>query len=65
MADPTPVVTETRSPPPAQDAETAPPAQRLPLALRQLQPHNQPGLAESEIPASNKRVTRQSTKIDQ
>ena len=65
MADPTPVATETRSLPPTQDAETAPPAQRLPLALRQLQPHNQPGLAESEIPASNKRVTRQSTKIDQ
>ena len=63
IADPTLVLTDTTSPPQPQDVGTTPLAQHLPLALRQLQSYNQPGLTEGDIPVSNKRVTRQSNKI--
>ena len=44
--------------------EKSPPSEetvcKTPLALRQLQTYNQPGLKETEIPYLDKRVTRSS-----
>ena len=62
-ADPTAVETVPKSP--KINISPSPPGviatQKLPLALRQLQPHNKSGLSEIDLPVSDKRVTRQNT----